>query len=85
GNRVAVATQEPGFLNLWTFHRSGSVLLQDVRHRAAGNVTAAQLVRRAEAWRPWRAYAAMHLWRSASAMSPAAKAATPPSVPSSKR
>lgn len=36
-----------------------------VLRRAAGNVTAAQLVRRAEAWRPWRAYAAMHLWRTA--------------------
>lgn len=40
-----------------------------VLRRAAGNVTAAQLVRRAEAWRPWRAYAAMHLWRTATAPS----------------
>lgn len=42
-----------------------------VLRRAAGNVTAAQLVRRAEAWRPWRAYAAMHLWRTATAPSAA--------------
>jgi AraC family transcriptional regulator, regulatory protein of adaptative response / DNA-3-methyladenine glycosylase II len=36
-----------------------------VLRRAAGNLTAAQLVRLAEPWRPWRAYAAMHLWRTA--------------------
>ncbi len=36
-----------------------------VLRRAAGNVTAAQLIRLAEPWRPWRAYAAMHLWRTA--------------------
>jgi len=34
-----------------------------VLRRAAGNLTPAALLRRAEAWRPWRAYAAMHLWR----------------------
>ncbi len=37
-----------------------------VLRRAAGNLSAAALRTRAEAWRPWRAYAAMHLWRSAS-------------------
>lgn len=36
-----------------------------VLRRAAGNLTAAQLTRLAEPWRPWRAYAAMHLWRTA--------------------
>ena len=30
--------------------------------RALGDVTAAEAARRAEAWRPWRAYAVMHLW-----------------------
>ncbi len=35
-----------------------------VLRRAAGNLSAAKLRDRAEAWRPWRAYAAMHLWRS---------------------
>ena len=30
--------------------------------RAAGNVSAAELLRISEQWRPWRAYAAMHLW-----------------------
>ncbi len=30
--------------------------------RALGHPSPAALARRAEAWRPWRAYAAMHLW-----------------------
>jgi AraC family transcriptional regulator of adaptative response / DNA-3-methyladenine glycosylase II len=30
--------------------------------KAAGNVTAARLRALSEEWRPWRAYAAMHLW-----------------------
>jgi AraC family transcriptional regulator of adaptative response / DNA-3-methyladenine glycosylase II len=30
--------------------------------RAGVRPTASELARRAEAWRPWRAYAAMHLW-----------------------
>ncbi len=40
-----------------------------VLRRAAGNLSAAALRARAEAWRPWRAYAAMHLWRSAALVS----------------
>jgi len=34
--------------------------------RGAGMTSAAELRRAAEAWRPWRAYAAMHLWRATS-------------------
>lgn len=34
--------------------------------KAAGGITATQLRHRAESWRPWRAYAAMHLWSSLS-------------------
>jgi AraC family transcriptional regulator of adaptative response / DNA-3-methyladenine glycosylase II len=30
--------------------------------RAAGGLTPARLRRASERWRPWRAYAAMHLW-----------------------
>ena len=30
----------------------------------AGHISARQLLARAEAWRPWRAYAAIHIWRS---------------------
>jgi AraC family transcriptional regulator of adaptative response / DNA-3-methyladenine glycosylase II len=33
-----------------------------VLRRNAGNLTSSQLQRVAEQWRPWRAYAAMHLW-----------------------
>jgi AraC family transcriptional regulator, regulatory protein of adaptative response / DNA-3-methyladenine glycosylase II len=36
-----------------------------VLRRAAGGLTARELLARAEAWRPWRAYAAILLWRSA--------------------
>jgi AraC family transcriptional regulator of adaptative response / DNA-3-methyladenine glycosylase II len=34
--------------------------------RAMGTRTAGDLTRRAQAWRPWRAYAALHLWAGAS-------------------
>jgi len=37
-----------------------------VLRRAAGNLTTRELERRSEAWRPWRAYAVMLLWRTAS-------------------
>ncbi len=37
---------------------SGDLILR----RAAGNLSASQLERRAEVWRPWRAYAVLHLW-----------------------
>jgi AraC family transcriptional regulator of adaptative response / DNA-3-methyladenine glycosylase II len=37
-----------------------------VLRRAAGNLTTAQLTRLAEAWRPWRSYAAMYLWNRSS-------------------
>ncbi len=36
-----------------------------VLRRAAGDLSPAKLLRAAEQWRPWRAYAAMHLWRRA--------------------
>jgi AraC family transcriptional regulator of adaptative response / DNA-3-methyladenine glycosylase II len=35
-----------------------------VLRRRTGMVSAAELIRAAEAWRPWRAYAAMRLWMS---------------------
>lgn len=35
-----------------------------VLRQAAGSVSARQLRQMAETWRPWRAYAAMHLWQS---------------------
>jgi AraC family transcriptional regulator of adaptative response / DNA-3-methyladenine glycosylase II len=33
-----------------------------VLRRSMGGVTASEAIRRAEAWRPWRGYAAQHLW-----------------------
>ena len=42
----------------------GDLGLRAAFGNGAGPVTAALLERAAEAWRPWRAYAAMHLWRS---------------------
>ncbi|HEX6853062.1 MAG TPA: AlkA N-terminal domain-containing protein [Candidatus Polarisedimenticolaceae bacterium] len=35
-----------------------------VLRRALGGVAAREALTRAEGWRPWRAYAAMHLWQS---------------------
>ena len=35
-----------------------------VVRRAMGETRAAHARARSEAWRPWRAYAVMHLWRS---------------------
>ena len=32
--------------------------------KALGNPTPRRLLEQAEIWRPWRAYAAMHLWKS---------------------
>ena len=55
-----------------------------VLRRAAGNLTAAQLLRLAEPWRPWRAYAAMHLWRTAGA-APPPRPASPPAASNSAR
>ena len=34
--------------------------------KALGGLSAKETVARAEAWRPWRAYAAIHLWTSLS-------------------
>ncbi|MEO5818214.1 MAG: AlkA N-terminal domain-containing protein [Gemmatimonadaceae bacterium] len=36
-----------------------------VLRRSAGNLSPARLLRAADEWRPWRAYAAMHLWSRA--------------------
>ena len=41
---------------------AGDLGLQRAAANGGGRLTPAALSRRAEAWRPWRAYAAMHLW-----------------------
>jgi AraC family transcriptional regulator of adaptative response / DNA-3-methyladenine glycosylase II len=44
------------------FPASDVGLLRSVASMDGGKTTPAHLVSRAEAWRPWRAYAAQHLW-----------------------
>ena len=53
-------------------------LLRGMADAAGVRPTPAELLVRAEAWRPWRAYAAQHLW-AADAV-PAVKAVEPPAV-----
>jgi AraC family transcriptional regulator of adaptative response / DNA-3-methyladenine glycosylase II len=36
-----------------------------VVRRALGETSPARALARSEAWRPWRAYAVLHLWRNA--------------------
>jgi AraC family transcriptional regulator of adaptative response / DNA-3-methyladenine glycosylase II len=43
---------------------TGDLGLRQALANGSGPPTARALERRAEAWRPWRAYAAMHLWAS---------------------
>jgi len=66
---IAGLTSIPG-IGPWTAHYiamrlgdpdafpAGDLILR----RAAGNLTERELLRRAESWRPWRAYGAMLLW-----------------------
>ena len=42
-----------------------------VLRQALGGMSAAEAIRRAEVWRPWRGYAAQHLWTSRSGHRPA--------------
>jgi AraC family transcriptional regulator of adaptative response / DNA-3-methyladenine glycosylase II len=78
GRTIKALTALPG-IGDWTAHYIAMRALRWpdafpandlVLRRVAGNLTAAQLLKRAESWRPWRAYAAMHLWRSAADPSP---------------
>ncbi|MBK8057419.1 MAG: hypothetical protein IPK33_05945 [Gemmatimonadetes bacterium] len=78
GRTIKALTALPG-IGDWTAHshRHARLRWPDafpandlVLRRVAGNLTAAQLLKRAESRRPWRAYAAMHLWRSAADPSP---------------
>ena len=53
-----------------------------VLRQALGGVTAAEALRRAEAWRPWRGYAAQHLWTArASAGAPTVEEPCPSQQP----
>jgi AraC family transcriptional regulator of adaptative response / DNA-3-methyladenine glycosylase II len=44
------------------FPASDLGLLRSAAARNGARPTPAELLRRAERWRPWRAYAAQHLW-----------------------
>ena len=43
---------------------AGDVVLRRMASLDGTQLTARQLEKRAEAWRPWRGYAALHLWRA---------------------
>jgi AraC family transcriptional regulator of adaptative response / DNA-3-methyladenine glycosylase II len=44
---------------------SGDLVLRKAASASNGTMSASALDRRAETWRPWRAYAAIHLWSAA--------------------
>jgi AraC family transcriptional regulator of adaptative response / DNA-3-methyladenine glycosylase II len=44
------------------FPASDVALLRSAARRGSARPTPANLLQRAEPWRPWRAYAAQHLW-----------------------
>ena len=50
------------------------LVLQKTLPGDGSRLTARALSARAEAWRPWRAYAVIHLWRSAALAAPAPRA-----------
>lgn len=56
----------------------GDIGLLRALDTGAGRPSPTQLLARAEAWRPWRAYAALHLWASDAARE---KEVLPPTVP----
>jgi AraC family transcriptional regulator of adaptative response / DNA-3-methyladenine glycosylase II len=47
---------------------SGDLGLRRAAGNGSGPVSPGELERRAEGWRPWRAYAAMHLWTAGAAV-----------------
>ncbi len=54
---------------------TGDVALMRALDDGAGRPSAAEMTARAEAWRPWRAYAALHLWASLEPRAPRPAAA----------
>jgi AraC family transcriptional regulator of adaptative response / DNA-3-methyladenine glycosylase II len=59
---------------------AGDLVLRRQAADHGGSLTTRALEERAETWRPWRAYAAVHLWRSAGAESTAVKNGRNPSA-----
>jgi AraC family transcriptional regulator of adaptative response / DNA-3-methyladenine glycosylase II len=54
---------------------TGDLVLRQMAGTAGAPLSTKQLDTRAEAWRPWRGYAVLHLWRAASDRAALAKAA----------
>jgi AraC family transcriptional regulator of adaptative response / DNA-3-methyladenine glycosylase II len=86
GDFVARWTALPG-IGPWTAHYMAmralshpdafpaeDLVLQKTLPIEGTRLTARALSAQAEAWRPWRAYAVMHLWSEATARAAAAKA-----------
>ena len=46
----------------------GDLVIKKVAKKLFGIETEAELIERAENWRPWRGYAGMHLWRTAATL-----------------
>jgi AraC family transcriptional regulator of adaptative response / DNA-3-methyladenine glycosylase II len=55
----------------------GDLVLRAAAGGAAGPLSARALARRAEAWRPWRGYAVLHLWSEATGSAPRGGGRTP--------
>jgi AraC family transcriptional regulator of adaptative response / DNA-3-methyladenine glycosylase II len=56
---------------------SGDLVLRKAASRSNGILSESALDHRAEAWRPWRAYAAIHLWSAATHSRPIVNANSP--------
>jgi AraC family transcriptional regulator of adaptative response / DNA-3-methyladenine glycosylase II len=52
-------------------------LIRAVSNLCGSRVTAQEMLKRAERWRPWRAYATIHLWASLAATDRAPRAGSP--------
>jgi AraC family transcriptional regulator of adaptative response / DNA-3-methyladenine glycosylase II len=59
----------------------GDLGLRRAMERLGEPADAGSLARRAELWRPWRAYAALHLWNTLTAPTAAGAAGAPASDP----
>jgi AraC family transcriptional regulator of adaptative response / DNA-3-methyladenine glycosylase II len=67
------------------FPASDLGLLRGAASEGGARPTPAELLRRAEAWRPWRAYAAQHLWSADAEAEALRPRLLPPSRPAVKR
>jgi AraC family transcriptional regulator of adaptative response / DNA-3-methyladenine glycosylase II len=59
---------------------AADLILRRAATGGTGELTTRALTAMAQAWRPWRAYAVMHLWRSAAALAPPRRDVTQPAA-----